>query len=135
MIAFTTPKCIKCSTADGHNVVIESPIVLRRDDGAFFQVPVGAESDGASTPRAMWPEIPPFGDHWRACVVHDSAYRGTLLRQTVDGAWVQAMLPKEECDLLLLDCMMADGVDQVKRNAIYDGVKLFAWRAFREDRK
>ena len=44
------------------------------------------------------------------------------------------MLSKADCDELLLACMVADGVNEEERKAIYEGVKFGGWKAFREDR-
>lgn len=122
-------------TEDGHNVVVEEPILVVRDDGAHFRVPVGSASDGASTPAIMWPELAPFGPWWLAAVVHDAAYRGTLERQMANGSWLKANLPKAECDTLFLDLMSALGVDQAKKETLYEGVHLCGWKAFRDDRQ
>lgn len=122
-------------TSDGRNVVLQEPIDLADDHRAFYRVPEGSESDGASIPQELWSAgLAPFGDYWLAAIVHDSAYRGTLLRQLDTGEWAPAMLSKEACDTLLLDCMGALHVSQVTKEAIYEGVRFGGWRAFREDR-
>lgn len=133
-VVFHSRNDVLVRTADGRNFVVQEPIEVVRDDGARFQVPVGATSDGASTPAFMWPKLAPFGLWWLAAVVHDAAYRGTLLRLTTDNEWKLAMLPKDECDTLFLDCMSALGVDQKDKDALYEGVHLLGWGSFKEDR-
>lgn len=135
MIVFTTQNEILVRTRDGRNVTLMEDVELRSDTGAVYRVPIGSESDGASTPPEIWVKLPPFGDYWLAGVVHDAAYRGTLQRQLENGYWAPAMLNKDQADLLLLDCMSALGVAQGTKEAIYDGVRLFGWKAFSEDRK
>jgi hypothetical protein len=134
MIAFTTPRAIKVSTEDGRDVTLLEAIEFRTDDGAHYRVPVGATSDGASTPDEIWMKLPPFGPWWRAAVVHDSAYRGTLLRELTDGSWAPAMLPKAVCDDFLLWSMMVDGVDPLDRDIIFEGVRLAGQPAFDKNR-
>jgi hypothetical protein len=111
------------------------PVEVVTGEGDRYRVPVGSTSDGASTPRIGWDAIPPFGPYWLAAVVHDSAYRGNLERQREDGTWTPAMLSKNASDTLFLDLMTALGVEQGLKETIYEGVKFFAWRAFRDDRK
>ncbi len=134
MVVFASNNSLLVRTGDGRNFELQEPVLIQRDDGVRFKVPIGAMTDGASTPCELWPTLPPFGEYWLPCVVHDSAYRGTLMRQCVDGSWVLAMLPKEESDTLLLDCMVAKGVNRADREVIFEGVSHFGWRAFHEDR-
>jgi hypothetical protein len=134
MIVFKSPSEILVRTGDGRNVTLMEPIEFQTDKGVTYQVPIGATSDGASTPAALWPTIPPFGQYWKAAVVHDAAYRNQLQRQLESGFWVPAMLSKEDCDALFLDCMTALGVDQPLKDAIYEGVAMFGGKAFMDDR-
>jgi hypothetical protein len=134
MIVFHSRNDVLVRSSDGRNFVLQEPLEVVRDDGARFRVPAGATSDGASTPSEMWAILPPFGPWWLAAIVHDAAYRGTLERQMANDTWMVAMLPKEQCDLLFLDCMSALGVEQGKKEALYEGVRLGGWKAFREDR-
>lgn len=121
-------------TRDGRNVTVMEPIEVVTDTGARYRVPVGAMSDGASTPNEVWTALPPFGEYWAAAVIHDAAYRGTLERQLANGDWMPAWLTKDQCDTLFLDAMGALGVDQLKKETLYEGVHLAGWRAFKEDR-
>ncbi|MDE2097293.1 MAG: DUF1353 domain-containing protein [Patescibacteria group bacterium] len=122
------------TTADGRNFTLLSPTDYLATDGTLYRIPVGATSDGASTPPALWPVLPPFGRYWRAAVLHDAAYRGTLERQ-VDGVWESANLPKAACDELLKEAMEGLGVDKAQVLEIYEGVHLGGGTAFAVDRK
>jgi hypothetical protein len=133
-VVFKSRNDVLVRSRDGRNFVVQEDIDLVTDTGTHYRVPIGAESDGASTPPELWAEIPPFGAYWLAALVHDSAYRNTLLRQMENGFWVPAMLNKDDSDTLLLDCMAALGVEQVRKEAIYEGVHFFGWKAFRDDR-
>jgi hypothetical protein len=134
MIVFASNNSPLVRTGDGRNFEIHEPIIVQREDGARFRVPIGALADGASTPNELWITLPPFGRYWLAAVVHDSAYRGSLQRQLQDGGWTSAMLNKEDSDILFLDCLIALGVNDLDRNALYEGVRFFGWKAFRDDR-
>jgi hypothetical protein len=109
-------------TADGHNVVLLEPLVYVTKSGETITVPAGATSDGASTPRFLWPTIPPFGMYWLAAVLHDYLYRRT-------------QKPKAECDNLLLEAMESLGVEKVLASAIYEGVNIGGQAAFDADRR
>jgi hypothetical protein len=135
MVVFASNNSPLVRTGDGRNFELQEAVIVQRDDGARFRVPVGAFTDGASTPCELWPTLPPFGPWWLAALVHDSAYRGSLQRQLQDGGWAPAMLSKDESDFLFMDCMIALGVEEVPRGTLYDGVRLLGWRAFRENRK
>ena len=89
--------------------------------GMVITVPVGATSDGASTPREIWSFIPPFGVYWMAAFLHDYLYRSTDL-------------PKDICDALLLEAMEDLCVDLPERFAIYHGVTLGGESSFVSNR-
>lgn len=135
-IVFKSRPDLLVRTADGRNVVTQEPIEFSSDNGAHYQVPIGTASDGASIPQELWSTgLAPFGPYWLATVVHDAAYRNKLQRQLESGFWVPAMLSRDDCDTLLLDCMTALGVEMILKEAIYDGVRFAGWRAFGEDRE
>jgi hypothetical protein len=120
------------TTRDGRYFILaESVIVYAR--GARYKIPQGAKSDGASTPREVWPLIPPFGKYWPAAFLHDAAYQNTLLIWR-GGQWVTANLSKAECDALLLEAMDALGVGLIERETIYKAVVLAGQSAFDSDR-
>lgn len=122
----------RVSTSDGRTfVLLESVIYITQDGKQSYIMPAGSTSDGASTPPEIWFNFPPFGGYWPAAYLHDCAYRGTL--QTLDGK--PAMLPKDQCDDLLKDAMIACGTHQFTRDAIYEGVALGGQSSFDSDRK
>jgi hypothetical protein len=109
-------------TSDGHNFTLLEPLVYQANDGRVFRAAIGATTDGASTPSIGWNLLPPFGQYWRAAVIHDSAYRVTLEQQRMDGTWVRVALPKDQADALLLEAMESLGVDFETRETIYEAV-------------
>lgn len=109
------------STSDGRNFTLLQPVTYLCQDGTIIEIPAGATSDGASTPEALWPTVPPFGPYWPAAFLHDYLYRSTVF-------------PKERCDDLLMEAMVSLGVPDLEAEAIYRGVDLFGHSAFIADR-
>jgi uncharacterized protein DUF1353 len=108
-------------TSDGRNMVLLDSFTYTSKTGRVVVVPVGATSDGASTPREIWAFIPPFGTYWMAAFLHDYLYRSTDL-------------PKDVCDSLLEEAMEDLCVDLPERYAIYHGVTLGGESSFVSDR-
>jgi hypothetical protein len=112
----------RVSTVDGRTYVLLAAVTYISEAGEKIVIPAGSTSDGASTPRGMWNLLPPFGDYWRACFLHDYLYRNTTK-------------PKQECDSLLLEAMESCGVFKLERDAIYQGVVDLGQFSFDQDRK
>ena len=129
MTGFSTNK-LKIETADGLNVNLFEGFSFTRKDGVKVDFPAGekSQSDGASTPRPLWIDLPPFGPYWMAAVGHDGLYRGWA---TVAGL----LCPKEFADETFLEMMECLGVPDVDRIRLYEGVHLLGWHSFNEDRK
>jgi hypothetical protein len=123
---------IKVETGDGRNVCVLEPFYFTRKNGEVVAVGVGAESDGASTPRESWVVTPPFGWYWLATVLHDYLYRYT-------------QRAKEECDAILLEALewlawltenpLLREARMIEGRAMYDAVVLGGASSFEEDRK
>ena len=120
----------KVTTNDGRNFVLLEAVNYVGKNGISYVMPVGATSDGASTPCELWPTIPPFGLYWKAAFLHDCAYRNTL--QYIDGHIIG--LGKDEADALLKEAMESCGVDWLMTQTIYDGVRIGGWKSFEQDR-
>lgn len=161
-ISYITPQESLVWTSDGRNCRFALPVRWRDENGTLFQSPAGAWTDWASTPSFMWPELPPFGDYAIPAGNHDTAYRDTaqrcrhdapqealehanaMRREAIDllqkadelesEYWVSANFTRDQSDTLFMDAMIARGVDEEKRKTLYNGVHLFGWKAFREDR-
>lgn len=126
---------LEVSSSDGRNFVLLKDAVYVSKDGTRYVMPAGATSDGASTPREMWNVLPPFGVYWPAAVLHDCAYRNTLLidEKTMEAPF-RASLVKDACDKLLLEAMESLGVNEIERSVIYSGVCLGGQPSFNKDR-
>jgi len=128
MIGFSS-NVFEVATEDGRNFTLLQSVSYTAVDGTVYTIPIGATSDGASTPPELWPFIPPFGGYWKAAFLHDAAYRNTLLK---NGA--PANLTKETCDGLLKEAMQSLGVDEIMVDKIYWGVAIGGWSSFEKDR-
>lgn len=132
-IGFSTTD-FKTSSPDGRNFVLLESVIYVTKAGVAYQIPVGATSDGASTPPLLWPTIPPFGSYWKAAFLHDAAYRNSL-QVLQDNQWLKARLTKDVCDNLLLEAMDALGTHTITKEEIYKGVVLCGTSSFDADRK
>ena len=84
-------------------------------------VPAGFVTEFASIPRVLWSELSPVGEHKLAAIVHDYLY------------WFQPC-EREETDNLLMIAMSEGGVSDLRRGAVYTGVRMGsadAWNANR----
>ena len=130
---FASRNDILVRTADGWHVTLQEPLEFVTAAGLRYRAPAGTTSDGASTPSALWPRIPPFGSYWLAAVLHDAAYRDQLERWT-GGVWVLANLTRDDADALLDEAMRSLDVPADLRIAIYEGVHFGGGAAFALDR-
>lgn len=115
------PDIFTVCTEDGHICTLRQEVVFVCADMTKIVIPIGTTSDGASVPAVFWNLIPPFGDYWKASFLHDYLYRNTDM-------------PKEKCDSIYLEAMLACGVEAIKAQVIYEAVKNFGVGAFRKDR-
>lgn len=126
-------------SSDGRHFELICSFDYIAKDGRHFRAPIGARSDGASTPPELWTLmgeqwLTPFGTYWPAVFLHDGGYQNWL--QLVDdaGRVRQANLTKDQADELCREIMEELCVSLGQRTAIFEGVHLLGWRAFREDR-
>ena len=79
--------------ADGRNMRLEKPFGYVNSKGQTWTVPAGAETDGASIPKAFWLTHPPFTGKYRsAAVIHDYYCRvQTRSWQTTHNVFYEAM--------------------------------------------
>ena len=123
----------KVETCDGRNLVFIGHLLFDWN-GKTYRVPIGAKTDGASTPRVIWREIPPFGVYAPAAWAHDAGYQDTLEVMQPDASWIKASLTKDQCDQMLNDLMACLGTPEYERITIYEGVHLGGGFAFQADR-
>lgn len=97
---------------DFYRITVE--VIYVSKAGTRFVVPKGYLTDGASIPPALWFILPPIGEYWRACVLHDylcNNYRRLMTRADIDA--------------LLYEALDAENVTHWKRTAFQLGTSLY----------
>jgi hypothetical protein len=103
---------------DGQDSVLMADLTYRIGETSHvIVVPAGFVTDFASTPRAFWAVLPPFGNHQLAAIVHDFLY------------WDQGC-SREQADALLRIAMAESRVDPGKRDVIWQAVRTFGSAAW-----
>lgn len=95
---------------------------FKRLVGKLITVPAGFKTDLASIPRPLWAVLPPVGAYDAAAVVHDYLYQHNGVSRA-------------DADAVLLEAMRILGVRWTQRAAIYAGVRLGGWVAWRKYRR
>jgi hypothetical protein len=132
MSGYFSPLFLDVRTEDGADDELLSSTIFYSSTGQIYQCPPGSTTDGLSDPTIFQNLLPRSGIYWLSAVLHDCAYRNTLL--IFRDGWVKAELSKEDCDTLFLETLEAQGVG-LQRWTIYWGVRLFGREAFENDRK
>jgi len=138
MLAGFQKTLFEVATTDGRHFILQQPVDYVAADGTEYRIPIGATSDGASTPPILWEKfglewIPPFGSYWPAAVLHDAAYRNALM--VWNGvSWITANLSKPQCDALLREAMESLGTHALTVDEIYHGVVVGGQSSFDQDR-
>ena len=132
MSGYFFPLYLDVRTSNGADDELLSSAIFYSSTGKIYQCPPGATTDGLSDPTVFQNLLPRSGKYWLSAVLHDCAYRNTLL--IYRASWVKAELSKEDCDTLFLEAMEAQGVG-LQRWPIFWGVKFFGKTAFENDRK
>jgi len=87
--------------------------------GEIGIVPIGFITDGASTPRILWPLFPPMDKYAIAALVHDYLYKThPHVRKT--------------CDKIFLALMVYLDIPKWQRNAMYRAVRIFGGRPYKK---
>jgi hypothetical protein len=101
---------------DGRKVTLIEPYAFVDPSGQEWDVPAGAETDGASVPSAFWALYPPFTGNYRsAAVIHDY-YCDTRKR-----SW-------QDTHKVFYFAMRAANVDETTAKVMYGAVYLFGPR-------
>ncbi len=89
-------------------------------DGYLVTVEAGFVTDGASIPRLLWRVVghPFMGLVLLPAIIHDALYQSEAL-------------PRDVCDRIFFDLLVANGVNKNKARVMYWGVRIgggFVWR-------
>lgn len=119
------------------------PVGFISKSGRHFQIPFCQPTDFASIPSAFWGAplfLIPFGWWCLPAGIHDSAFQNLLEEVMPDGTIQLAKIQTEaECNDLILEAMQSIKpnptiFEKAQMDAIYEGVTLGGWHAFKQDR-
>ena len=118
------------------------PTYYMAKDGTLYLIPAFDPTDYASIPPELWGPplfLIPYGWYCQAVRLHDCAYGNRLLIVQTDGTTHLADLSRAESDGLLREAMESlkpnpTLEEKAQTEAIYDGVTVGGWHAFKEDR-
>ena len=125
------------TTGNGADDILLEPLIFDRLDGSVVRAPIGSTTDGLSTPKIvrLLPGYDSTGEDWFSGVLHDAAYRNQLeILCKPTQFWAKARFTQKQCDKLILEAMLLQGVGFWRRHIIYRALRLFGWIAFRRDR-
>jgi len=106
---------LELSPQDDGWIVDEDFVVVI--DEKILVIPMGFETDLASTPRFFWPIFPPFGKWTSAAVIHDYLYR-------------VPSRSRREADAALYDGCICLGVTKFRAWIMWAAVRLFGFMSF-----
>jgi hypothetical protein len=97
--------------------------VGEKDNEDVIIVPALFQTDFDSIPKPLWSIIRPYGKSKRAAVIHDYLYhmRGHV---PLD---ISPPRTRNECDKIFAEALEVCGVNWIKRNAMYLGVRSGGW--------
>lgn len=103
---------------DGKNFEVMKPFAYEHDNDLII-VPNGYITDFASIPKLFWRVVGhPVGKHGKAAVIHDYLYSSHLYS-------------KKESDRIFYDAMRISGVSWWKRSIMYNTVRWFGKKAWK----
>lgn len=103
---------------------VSLPFSFIDSKGIRHGVPAGFISDGASIPRVLWPVVghPRDTDIGQAAALHDLQYR-------------YATVSRKRADEIICEGMECLGASWAKRKAVYAGLRMGGWVAWKRYRK
>ena len=115
------------------------PLAITRPDGVRYRPDMVFSSDGGSIPYtiqnvlSMIPFINLKRDVYRkSYAIHDCAYRDHgLWVAGPDDRWTFQQLDRGTVDVILLECLEAEGANAAERAMIYAGVRAGGWVPWR----
>ena len=115
---------------------------LSQDSESLYELPAFAPTDYASVPQELWGAplfLIPYGWWSLPAFGHDTGFQNKLLKLLPGGSKALARLTEPQCNDLILEMMNAikpspTAFEKLQRDAIYEGVTIGGWHAFKEDR-
>ena len=114
---------------------LDFPLCFVRADGIKYRPDMVFTSDGGSIPytvqnvASMVPGINLKRDVYpKSYAIHDSGYKNKgLWVWHPDGKWIFQTMDRGTVDLILMECLLAEGANMAERNLIYAGVRAGGW--------
>ena len=139
---FTTTECEIIFNGDFSVSKLLKPIDYVSRAGVQYRIPFCTPTDFASTPKAVWGfplYLIPTGWWAIPAVGHDAAFKNLLLVVNADGSTALANLTEQASNDLLREMMQAVKpnptlLESSQMKAIFEGVTVGGWHAFKEDR-
>lgn len=118
------------------------PVDYTANDGVIYRIPLAQPTDFASVPSEFWGPplfLIPYGWYSLPAAGHDSAYQNLLQIVNVDDTTKLANLTEDQSNDLLLEMMQTikpnpTTFEKLQMAAIYHGVTIGGWHAFKQDR-
>lgn len=86
----------------------------------IIEAPEGLITDGASVPRALWSVFDPFGEYFKAAVIHDFLYSPANI-----------LWDRWDSDAVFKEAMFNTGMPWHRREIIYRAVRMFGAPSFK----
>lgn len=99
---------------DGYNWRLLEPFSFVDVVGDVHTSPAGSITNFASTPRFLWPLLPPTGSYGAAAVIHDFLVGS----KTVS---------RDKADAIFLEMLIVLGINPFERWVLYRGVRIGTW--------
>lgn len=85
--------------------------LLKQISIAEIDVPLHFRTDGATSPRFLWPIFPPIGKYFKATVVHDFLLQTGYDRKYADDIFLKALTEL--------------GIEGWRKNSMYYAVRMY----------
>lgn len=86
----------------------------------IIRVPAGFETDLTSSPRILWPIVPPHGRSAKAAILHDFLLSKCTFESTGKG------LSRKQADNIFLIALLVLGYSHSHALALFQGVRLWS---------
>ena len=100
-----------------------------------FTVPKGFKTDFASIPRILQILVPKNGSHDAAAIIHDFLYRRQPFVPSPAPSQAMQRISRKDADRLFRRIMRELGVNCIRYNLMYAGVRIGGWVPFNKSRK
>lgn len=105
---------LKLEYIDGRNWKLIEAFSFIDSTGTVYTSPEGSITNFASTPKFLWPVLPPTGEYGAAAVIHDFLVGSKIVS-------------RDKADEIFLEMLVVLDVNPFKRWVLYRGVRIGTW--------